>query len=818
MVDKIIVRGAKVHNLKNIDVDIPLNKIVAISGVSGSGKSSLALGVLYAEGSRRYLEALSTYTRRRISQGEKAKVESILHIPSALALHQRPSVPSIRSTFGTATELLNSIRLLFSRCGNYICPNGHILPATASVARDEQLECPECHERFYGLGAEEYAFNSSGACPKCGGVGIVETVNMDSLIPNKDLTIDEGAVAPWNSLMWTLMTDVCRAMGVRTDIPFKDLSKEEQDIVYDGPMVKKHIFYRPKKGDTTLATEMDFTYYSAKATVLNALKKVKDEKSMSRVSKFLKEEVCPECNGSRINKRANSTLLGGKNLSEVCQMSLRDLSIWLPKVVDELNDEVKQMGKNILEEFMINANALLSLGLGYLTLDRASNTLSTGELQRVQLARTVRNRTTGVLYVLDEPSIGLHPANVDGLINLMKQLVKDGNSVVLVDHDTRILKVADYMIEIGPEAGAKGGEIIGKGTIEDIIKNKNSIIGPYLSDKEEIKVREKINKENIFKFGKISLKTDSIHTVKPLSVDIPKGRLTTVTGVSGSGKTTLILESLYPAIKAKLNNEAMPKHIKELKADWVNKINLIDATPIGNNVRSTVATYSGVFDDLRKLYGKISKDYKAGDFSYNTGKLKCPTCDGTGIISMDVQFLPDIEMTCNACDGTRYSDDVDKICYNNYSIKDVMKLTIRQAVEVFKDNKKIRDKLQVLVDLGIGYLALGEATPALSGGEAQRLKLASEIGKIQDGSVFIFDEPSIGLHPQDVKTLLKVFQKLIDNGATIIVIEHDLDVIKNSDYIVDMGPEGGYLGGEIVAKGTREDIKNNKNSVTGKYL
>ena len=818
MVDKIIVRGAKVHNLKNIDVDIPLNKIVAISGVSGSGKSSLALGVLYAEGSRRYLEALSTYTRRRISQGEKAKVESILHIPSALALHQRPSVPSIRSTFGTATELLNSIRLLFSRCGNYICPNGHILPATASVARDEQLECPECHERFYGLGAEEYAFNSSGACPKCGGVGIVETVNMDSLIPNKDLTIDEGAVAPWNSLMWTLMTDVCRAMGVRTDIPFKDLSKEEQDIVYDGPMVKKHIFYRPKKGDTTLATEMDFTYYSAKATVLNALKKVKDEKSMSRVSKFLKEEVCPECNGSRINKRANSTLLGGKNLSEVCQMSLRDLSVWLPKVVDELNDEVKQMGKNILEEFMINANALLSLGLGYLTLDRASNTLSTGELQRVQLARTVRNRTTGVLYVLDEPSIGLHPANVDGLINLMKQLVKDGNSVVLVDHDTRILKVADYMIEIGPEAGAKGGEIIGKGTIEDIIKNKNSIIGPYLSDKEEIKVREKINKENIFKFGKISLKTDSIHTVKPLSVDIPKGRLTTVTGVSGSGKTTLILESLYPAIKAKLNNEAMPKHIKELKADWVNKINLIDATPIGNNVRSTVATYSGVFDDLRKLYGKISKDYKAGDFSYNTGKLKCPTCDGTGIISMDVQFLPDIEMTCNACDGTRYSDDVDKICYNNYSIKDVMKLTIRQAVEVFKDNKKIRDKLQVLVDLGIGYLALGEATPALSGGEAQRLKLASEIGKIQDGSVFIFDEPSIGLHPQDVKTLLKVFQKLIDNGATIIVIEHDLDVIKNSDYIVDMGPEGGYLGGEIVAKGTREDIKNNKNSVTGKYL
>ncbi len=817
MVDKIEIRGAKVHNLKNIDVNIPLNKIVGISGVSGSGKSSLALGVLYAEGSRRYLEALSTYTRRRISQGEKAKVDSILHVPSALALHQRPNVPSIRSTFGTATELLNSVRLLFSRCGNYICPNGHILEASASVARDEQLECPVCHERFYGLGAEEYAFNSSGACPKCGGTGIVETVNMDSLIPDKDLTIDEGAVAPWNSLMWSLMTDVCRAMGVRTDVPFKDLTKEEQDIVYDGPMVKKHIFYRPKKGDTTLATEMDFTYYSAKATVLNALKKVKDEKSMSRVSKFLKEEVCPECNGSRINKRANSTLLGGKNLSQVCNMSLRDLNSWLPKVVNELNDEVRQMGKNILEEFMLNTNALLSLGLGYLTLDRASNTLSTGELQRVQLARTVRNRTTGVLYVLDEPSIGLHPANVDGLINLMKQLIKDGNSVVLVDHDTRILKVSDYMIEIGPEAGAKGGEVIGKGTIDDIIKNKASIIGPYLSNKEEIRVRNEINKDDIFKLGKISLKTDSIHTVKPLDIEIPKGRLTTITGVSGSGKTTLILESLYPAIKAKLNNEQMPKHIKELKADWVNKINLIDATPIGNNVRSTVATYSGVFDDLRKLYGKIS-NYTASDFSYNTGKLKCKTCDGTGVISMDVQFLPDIEMTCNSCDGTRYSDDVDEICYNNYSIKDVMKLTINEAVEVFKDNKKIREKLQVLVDLGIGYLTLGEATPALSGGEAQRLKLASEIGKVQDGSIFIFDEPSIGLHPKDVKTLLQVFQKLIDNGATIIVIEHDLDVIKNSDYIIDMGPEGGYLGGEVVARGTKEEIKNNKNSITGKYL
>ncbi len=819
MIDKMEIKGARVHNLKSIDVDVPLNKIVAISGVSGSGKSSLALGVIYAEGSRRYLESLSTYTRRRISQGERAKVDNILHVPSSLALHQRPNVPSIRSTFGTQTELLNSIRLLFSRCGDYICPNGHVVPANDSVARDIEIECPTCHEKFFGLGAEEYAFNSDGACPVCQGTGIVQTIDMDSLIPDENKTIDEGAVAPWNSLMWTLMIDVCRAMGVRTDIPFKDLTDKEKQIVYDGPMVKKHIFYKPRKEtENVVAGEMDFTYYSAKATVLNALKKVKDEKSMLRVSKFLKEDICSECHGSRLNKRANSTLLGGKTLSEVCDMNLKDLTEWLPKIVENLNDSVKQMGKNILEEYMINAKVLLSLGLGYLTLSRNSNTLSTGELQRVSLARTVRNRTTGVLYVLDEPSIGLHPANVDGLINVMKQLINDGNTVVLVDHDTRILEVADYMIEIGPEAGAKGGNIIAEGTIDEIIENRNSIIGPYLSGKEKIKIRKEIDKDAIFDIGKLSLDTDNIHTVKPLKVDIPKGRLTTVTGVSGSGKTTLILESLYPAVKAKLNNEAKPAHVKSVEADWVKKIELIDATPIGNNVRSTVATYSGVFDDLRKLYGKTSKEYTAGDFSYNTGKLRCPICDGTGTISMDVQFLPDVEMECSECDGKRYSHDVDNIYYNGYTIKDVMGLTIRQALEVFKGSKKIKDKLQILVDLGIGYLTLGEATPVLSGGEAQRLKLASEIGKVQDGSIFIFDEPSIGLHPKDVETLLKVFQNLIDNGATIIVIEHDLDVIRNSDYIIDMGPEGGILGGEIIAKGTVEDIKNNIKSKTGRYL
>lgn len=817
MVDKIEIRGAKVHNLKNIDVDVPLNKIVGIAGVSGSGKSSLALGVLYAEGSRRYLDALSTYTRRRISQSEKANVDVVLHVPSALALHQRPSVPSIRSTFGTQTELLNSVRLLFSRCGNYRCPNGHLVPATSAVAKEVEIVCPECGETFYGLGAEEYAFNSSGACPCCQGTGVKQTVDMDSLVPNENLSVDEGAVAPWNSLMWSLMKDVCHAMGVRTEIPYKDLTPEEKQIVLDGPMEKKHIFYQAKKQtENVTAGELDFTYYSAKATVLNALKKVKDEKSMARVSKFLKMDVCPECLGTRLNQRANSTLFGGKTLSEVCKMNLLDLTNWLPKVVDALPSQVKQMGENILEEFMLNAKVLLSLGLGYLTLERASNTLSTGELQRVQLARTVRNRTTGVLYVLDEPSIGLHPNNVEGLITLMKQLVLDGNSVVLVDHDAKILSAVDHLIEIGEKAGKEGGRVIFEGSVEEAKKSERSIIGRFLKG-EEISV---ISHENeIFSEGKITLKTREIHTVKPLEVSFPKNRLTVVTGVSGSGKTTLVLDSLYPALRAKLCGEKMPSHVIGVEAEGIHRVNLIDATPIGANVRSTVSTYSGVLDDIRKLFQKASGGkYSHNDFSYNTGKLRCPVCDGTGSISLDVQFLPDVQLPCEACRGLRYSREAEQVKFEGKSIQEILSLTIDEAKEFFAREKKIQSKLSVLSTLGIGYLTLGEATPLLSGGEAQRLKLAAEIDKLQDDALFIFDEPSVGLHPLDVKNLLTIFEKLLKSGATIVVIEHDTDIMKNADYLIDMGPLGGELGGKIVAAGTKEELIAAEESLTGKYL
>ena len=825
MIEKILIRGAKVHNLKNIDVDIPLGKIVGIAGVSGSGKSSLAMGVLYAEGSRRYLEALSTYTRRRMTQASKASVDEVLYVPAALALHQRPGIPGIRSTFGTGTELLNSLRLMYSRLSNHRCPNGHYLKPSLAVAAGKELVCSECGVHFYAPSAEELAFNSQGACQKCGGTGIVHTVDMASLVPEESLTIDDGAVAPWNSLMWSLMTDVCREMGVRTDVPFRDLTEQEKDIVYHGPAVKKHLFYKSK--NTENAGELDFTYFNAVYTVENALAKVKDEKGMKRVEKFLKEDICPECHGTRLSAAARAPKLRGISLDEVCTMTLSELVDWVRGVPTSLPDEMKPMAESICETFESMAKRLIDLGLGYLTLDRSAATLSTGERQRMQLARAVRNRTTGVLYVLDEPSIGLHPSNIVGLTGVMHDLVSDGNSVILVDHDTQILKEADWIVEMGPEAGANGGHVIAQGTIADVEENPTSQIGPFISGKAETKLRECAIKEELFANGNIHLSTSQIHTVKPLKVDIPKGRLTVVTGVSGSGKTTLVLESLIPALDANISGHTLPEHIRDVTAEGIRRIKLIDATPIGINVRSTVATYAGVHDELRKLYAKSedakNKGYKARDFSYNTGSLRCSGCDGTGVVSLDVQFLPDVNIQCPDCHGSRYS----RIAYDvkltnkageSVSLPELMDMDVNTAVEFCNDMKTVSQKLNTLKQLGLGYLTLGEETPSLSGGEAQRLKLASEIGKTQGDSVFVFDEPSIGLHPLDVQVLLKVFQALLDNGATVIVIEHDLDVIRNADYVIDMGPGGGENGGKIIASGTPQEIKLNKKSITGIYL
>ena len=827
MIDKMLIRGAKVHNLKNIDVDIPLGKIVGIAGVSGSGKSSLALGVLYAEGSRRYLEALSTYTRRRMTQASKASVEEVLYVPAALALHQRPSVPGIRSTFGTGTELLNSLRLMFSRLASHHCPNGHYLPPSLAVAAGKELICPVCGAQFYAPSAEELAFNSQGACQKCGGTGLVRTVDLNTLVPDDSLTIDEGAVAPWNSLMWSLMTDICREMGVRTDVPFRELTEQEKEIVFHGPAEKKHILYRPKKSDSNDFAELDFTYFNAIYTVENALAKVKDEKGMKRVEKFLREDICPECHGTRLSAAARTPKLRGITLDEACAMTLAELVDWVGGVPGSLPEEMHPMAQSICDAFQSTAKRLMDLGLGYLTLDRSASTLSTGERQRMQLARAVRNRTTGVLYVLDEPSIGLHPSNIVGLTGVMHDLVADGNSVILVDHDTQILKEADWIIEMGPEAGAKGGHVIAQGSVSTIEADPASQIGPFLSGAAESNLRACAEKEDLFANGRIHLSTNRVHTVKPLEVDIPKGRLTVVTGVSGSGKTTMVLESLIPALEAKISGSPLPAHIRTVDAAGIAHVKLIDATPIGINVRSTVATYAGVHDELRKLYARSpdakALGCKAGDFSYNTGSLRCPGCDGTGVISLDVQFLPDVDIPCPDCRGSRYGKAAYTIKLANkngasVSLPELMDMDVNTAIDFCKDMKSVSQKLGILRQLGLGYLTLGEETPGLSGGEAQRLKLASEIGKTQEDSVFVFDEPSIGLHPLDVQVLLGVFQALLDHGATVVVIEHDLDVIRNADYIIDMGPGGGEAGGRIVASGTPQEIKEKPNSITGKYI
>ena len=823
--DNIIVHGARVHNLKNIDVSIPLNRITAIAGVSGSGKSSLALGVLYAEGSRRYLESLSTYTRRRMTQAARADVDEVLYVPAALAMHQRPGIPGIRSTFGTGTELLNSLRLIYSRLASHKCPSGHYLRPSLNVAAGQELVCPECGAHFFAPSAEELSFNSQGACPTCDGTGTVRTVDETTLVPDESLTIDQGAVAPWNTLMWSLMTDVCREMGVRTDVPFCQLTDKERDIVFHGPAEKKHIFYKSK--NTNQAGELDFTYYNAVYTVENALAKVKDEKGMKRVEKFLKTEICPDCGGSRLSEAARAPLVRGISLAEACRKTLSELVVWVGGIPETLPEEMRPMARNICESFLDASKRLLDLGVGYLSLDRAASTLSTGERQRMQLARAVRNRTTGVLYVLDEPSIGLHPANINGLAGVMKDLIADGNSVVLVDHDIQILREAGYMIEMGPGAGSEGGNVIAAGELDTVTVNPASIIGPFLSGKSGTITRPRTDAGEMFAKGRIHLSTAGIHTVKPLETDIPKGRLTVVTGVSGSGKTTLVLESLIPGLKAAIAGSRLPEHVKSADAGGIRQVKLIDASPIGINVRSTVATYANVHDELRKVYARTPDarkfGCKDGDFSYNTGRLRCSTCDGTGVISLDVQFLPDVDIPCPECHGSRYSKTASLIKRENaagefHSLPELMDMDINDALDACGDLKTVRQRLSVLKELGLGYLTLGEETPGLSGGEAQRLKLASEMGKGQDDTMFVFDEPTIGLHPSDVRTLLQVFQKLVDHGATVIVIEHDLDVIRNADYIIDMGPGGGDEGGRIVAAGTPAQIKACSESVTGKFI
>ena len=834
--DRIEVRGARVHNLKNIDVDIPLGKLVGIAGVSGSGKSSLALGVLYAEGSRRYLDALSTYTRRRIAQAARPQVDDVRHVPAAIALRQRPGVPGVHSTFGTSTELLNALRLMFSRLASHACPNGHYVPPSMNVALERPLRCPECGIEFMGPGAEELAFNGGGACPTCSGTGIVRQVDESTLVPDERLSIQEGAVASWRQLMWSLMPQVAQEMGVRIDVPFCELSAAERDIVFHGPAEKRHIIYQsPKTGQVA---ELDFTYFNATYTVENSLAKAKDEKGLARVAKFLREGACPDCGGSRLSARARAPRIDGMSLAQASAMTLDELAAWVLRVPGLLSEELRPMALAVIDEMAEPIRRLQQLGLGYLSLDRAGSSLSTGERQRVQLARAVRGRTTGVLYVLDEPSIGLHPSNVDGLLGVMDDLLQDGNSVVLVDHDVRVLRHTDHLIEVGPASGAHGGEVLAQGDPADLALCPRSRTGAFLSGERRVRARARATEDEMFAHGAVSIRTGAIHTVKPLGVRIPRGRLTAVTGVSGSGKTTMVLESLVPALEAAARGEALPSHVESLEADGIERVHLIDASPIGANVRSTVATYSGVLDDLRRAFAKTDaareRGLKAGDFSYNTGSLRCPSCDGTGQVSLDVQFLPDVDVPCPACGGSRYAREAFEIkravpseCLAGrpegeglraVSLPELLAMTVDEARACVDGLRTAKAKLDVLSDLGLGYLTLGEATPALSGGEAQRLKLAGEMTRNQENALFVFDEPTIGLHPLDVEVLIGVLQRLVGKGAAVVAIEHDLDMIANADYVIDMGPGGGDAGGCIVACGTPEQIAACEAGITGRYL
>lgn len=811
-VDHIEVRGGNVNNLKNINVDIPLNKFVAISGLSGSGKSSLAMGILYSEGARRYLDALATYTRRRISQVGRADVKSVKHIPSALALRQRPSVPGIRSTVGTMTEIFNVLRLIFSRLGSPKCPNGHQVPPTIEIAEAMDktgaemgmITCPICGVHFQAFGAEDFAFNSDGACPECEGLGVTKQLDPTKLIDDPNKTIEDGAVASWRVPGRNFMPSVARAAGIRIDVPFKDLSDKEKDFVLHGPKQKISVDIPSKNGRIF---HMDNAIYeNAYNAVIDSMATTKSEVALKRLNRFYKFSTCPTCHGTRINPNRLTQLVADQNIAEVSALALGSLPAWVTQVKEWLPDDMLALADNLTGELLQQLQPLLDLGLDYLTMDRAGSTLSTGELQRIQLGRTLRTETTGVLYVLDEPSVGLHPDNVAGLINIFRQLIEQGNSVVVVDHETAIIDAADWIIEIGPGSGVAGGQVIAQGTPAEIKHDPQSLIGPFLAGTAPVLVRKPAAKADIMVNGSIDLTVSDRFNLHDVSVQIPLNRLTAVTGFSGAGKTTLILDSLLPALTAQVKGEKLPSHVTRLNAADINNLVSVDAVPVGKNARSTVATYTNIMDELRKLYAKQplakEKHYTPSYFSYNNKQGACPTCGGTGEISLDIQYLPDMVQVCPTCHGKRFNPDVLQVKWHDMSIADVLSLEVDKAQTILADDTKILRTLKTLVGMGLGYLQLGEATPTLSGGEAQRLKLTTHLAHQLDNSLFIFDEPTVGLHPLDVQTLLRVFDQLLSNGATIIAISHDLDLIANADYMIDMGPKGGVNGGRIMATGS----------------
>ncbi|CAM3079456.1 excinuclease ABC subunit UvrA [Lactiplantibacillus plajomi] len=821
---QIEIRGARVHNLKNIDVDIPLHQFVAISGLSGSGKSSLAMGILYEEGSRRYLEALSTYTRRRIKLGAQADVTSVKHIPSSLALKQRPAVPSERATVGTMSELFNVIRLIFSRLGAPVCPNGHRLQPSLEIAqamaRDGfqmgQLTCPTCGVQFGAFSAEDFAFNADGACPECQGTGKVRELDESKLIGDDHLTLEEGAVASWHLPGRNFMPSVAAQAGVRIDVPYRDLTAKEKDFVLNGPQKKYKMDF--VSGTGRVFHDFNALYENAHAAVLESAKSSKSERAQKRIAEFFHFSTCPVCHGTRLKPELLVQRAGGLNIAEVSELTLGELSDWQQRVLASLPANMSKVAGSLFKEFEDDLRPLLELGLDYLTISRNGNSLSTGELQRIQLARTLRTQTTGVLYVLDEPSIGLHPDNVSGLLKIMRALVDQGNSLVVVDHNVDIIQAADWILEVGPGSGAEGGQLIAQGTPADVAANPASKIGPYLNGSAQLMARRPASLKTA---DQLSFEVADYFNLKDLKTSLPVNRMSAVTGFSGAGKTSLILDSLVPAIRRQIKGEPLPAQVKALTSP-IKEVVSVDASPVGKTQRSTVSTYTSIMDNLRRLYASQplakEKHFTSSYFSYNNKQGACPNCGGAGVVTLDIQFLPDMQQVCPVCHGERYNQAVQVVKWHGYSIVDLLKLDINQALAVFPTVPKIQRELQLLKEVGLSYLHLGESTPSLSGGEAQRLKLVKHLNHNQATTLFVFDEPTIGLHPLDVKTLVNVMQQLLNRGATIITITHDLNLIVNADEILDLGPRGGASGGQIVAQGTPHALIQAPRGLTSRYL
>jgi excinuclease ABC subunit A len=815
MPEVIGVRGARHNNLRDIDVDVPLWRTVAVVGVSGSGKTSLAMGTLYAEGLHRFLEGLSTYSRRRLTQAQRPDVDRIDHLPPALALRQRPPVPGPRSTVGTMSEVLNVLRLMMSRLGSHLCPNGHLVGPSIAT-QSEEIVCPVCGARFVHPSAESFAFNSYGACPACQGLGVRSEVDVATLVPDPDKTIAEGAVLPWNSGGRRLSMYAAGELGVRLDVPYRSLTDHEREIVLHGEPVRRQVTL--SSGRSGRSVQLSVNYDNAVAAVERSLRS-DNERTRRLVQRFLITRVCSVCHGTRLRPEALASRLGGRNLAEISALTLGELRGFVAGLPAGLPDELSRMTTGLLAEVNGGLRPLLDVGLDYLTLDRAGASLSTGERQRIELTSTVRASTTGMLYVLDEPSVGLHPSNVEGLLKTITALAGNGNSVVVVEHEREIIRSADWIIELGPAAGAKGGTLIAQGPPGELGEDPDSIMGPFLNGAVAVtRDRPALPGPD----GQITVEISDLYNLHHVTAAFPVHRLTAVAGPSGAGKTALVLDSLIPAARARLSGSALPGHVRRLDLGGIGQVVQVDASPIGQNARSTPATYSGAFDQIRRVFAESAyarrRRWKPGHFSFNTREGQCPTCRGLGHIDLDVQYLPDITVQCPTCHGARFNDATLAVQVDGLTIADVLGLSVDDALRQFADRGPVSAALRPVSEVGLGYLLLGEPTPSLSGGESQRLRIASRLRSNQRGALYVFDEPSTGLHPLDVATLVGVFDRLLAAGATIIVIDHDLDLLAAADQLIDMGPGGGPDGGHILASGTPADVARAPGSATGPWL